>query len=198
MLKRITGILGTCAVLLTVACGGKDVEQAREYERLTTEVSVVVEEVRASMGPELYSNLHHLIAYDVFAVDAMVVLADDPSARLRSNAMFVLSHINDPEFPDAQAKVAQALHDGLADPHRLVRYEAAAGLLYRNDWTVIPVLIEGLNDPQPAVRFNCHQVLNQVTSENFGYVSSSPETGRTAAVQRWSEWYEDWKSTRRG
>lgn len=177
------------------SCSSPEPSQHKQYEKLSHEVGRIIEQVRQSTGPELYSHLNRLIAYDVFAIDPVAEqLAVDPNPRLRSNAMFILASIKDEHFPSAQQKILDLLHRGLNDPHKLVRLEAASGLAARNDWSVLPVLLDGLEDSRPVVRYNCHQTLMTVTSEDFGYLVDAPETERKEAIARWRAWYKHWDS----
>jgi hypothetical protein len=173
-----------------------DVREHKQYPKLREEVDGVVAQVQSAAGPDLYNHLQRLVAFDVFAIEAVADLLEEPNPRLRSNALFVLSHFNDETFPREQEIVADALEEGLEDPHRLVRYEAATGLLMRQQWQAIPVLFEGLEDDDPAVRLNCHRILAEATSEDFGFVASAHADQRHDAVQRWRSWYDRWESER--
>ena len=105
----------------------------------------------------------------------------------------VLAQIQDPEHPAYSDKIDRALREGLDDTDSLVRYEAAVGLLDRNHWDVIPVLLEGLEDERAGVRARCHQTLRLVTSQDFGFSLDAPPADREVAVQRWKSWYDDWR-----
>ena len=187
--------IGFASVMVAVGCSsGSKLADHPEYGHVHKEVYAVIDEVRTAKGTDLYNHLQRLVAYDMFAVEPVLdELAEDPNPRLRSNAMWVLAQINDPEFPVLNAKIQQALEEGLEDGDRLVRYEAASALLTRNDWTVVPVLLEGLSDSEAMVRYNCHESLKSVTSQDFGYTVDSPEPERVAAISRWESWYQDWQ-----
>jgi len=169
-----------------------------EYAKLKPEIVRLVTKMRSCQGPALYVALQELVAYDIFAVDLVSKLVEDPNPRLRSNALWVLYQINDPEYPKVQENIDGLLIDSLDDPDRLVRFEAASGLVSRNKWEHIPVLFEGLRDPSAAVRFSCHATLQDVTAQNFGFAVDGETDDREQALVRWCEWYEDWRSRTRG
>ncbi len=183
-------VLGTA---MTVSCSSTPTLQDHpEYDRLQGEIERVCDYVRNTSGAELYSHLKRLVAYDVFAVDQVMEMADDPNARLRCNAIWVLAQVRDPKFPDVERRIYRTLRNGLDDGDRLVRFEAASGLVGRNSWDVIPVLFEGMEDADPSVRFNCHETLKLATSKDFGYLVDAPANERSEALRRWERWFDDW------
>jgi HEAT repeat protein len=135
------------------------------------------------------------VAYDVFAVDPVCGLAEEPNPRVRSNAMWVLSQIQDPDYPAQMRAVDRTLRRGLEDVEPTVRFEAASGLAARGAWDVLPILIEGLEHPDSGVRYRCHEQLLQTTSRNLGYAVDAPAADRREFAARWRAWYEDWART---
>jgi len=193
---RVLGSALVVGLLLGTGCrSSAPLQDHPEYEKLQGEVEQIINAVRVNSGPQVMVSLERLIAYDVFAVDQLLDLAHDPSARLRSNALWVLAQINDPNYPAVQKQIHRALREALDDRDRLVRLEAANGLLARNDWESIPMVIAGLEDDDPVVRFECHETLRQVTSQDFGYRADAAPEQRQVAVARWKEWYSGWAAT---
>ena len=197
MFKQL--LAGTALVCLALATGCKSNSSSAltkhpEYPRLRKEMAETVAIIRKSEGLPLYRALRKLVAYDLFALDVAKEMLEDPNARIRSNAVWVLGQIPpDPSFPEESAELVDSLEDALEDMNRLVRYEAACALLLRNDWNVIPLLLRGLEDEDAAVRMSCHDVLRMATSENFGFRADDPLDRRQDAVARWRGWYDDWE-----
>jgi len=179
-------------VVTVGACTTHPIYDHPQNPQIQGEIRQVVKEVRNLSGEPLYERLRQLVAYDVFSVDEVTKLCRDPNPRLRSNAMWVLGQIGDPNYEDIERRILTALRRGSRDADRIVRYEAASGLLLHNHWDAIPILLEGLADPEPGISHNCNVVLTQVTSRNFGFDIDAPPEERMAAVQRWRDWYKDW------
>jgi HEAT repeat protein len=179
-----------------VGCASGDISDHPSNPEIQREIVQIVQAVRQESGAALYSDLRRLVAYDVFAVEQMSKLAEDPNARLRSNAMWVIAQVHDPERPRMMDEVDSILRRGLKDGDQTVRLEAAAGLASRGAWDVLPILIEGLDNNESSVRVRCHEQLVTTTSKDFGYQVDAPEDDRKAAAERWRRWYEGWQRTR--
>lgn len=186
-----TLLVMTLAVL--AACASDPIDSHPSNPEIQRQIATIMQQVRNDTGASLYANLRRLIAYDVFAVDQVLVMARDDNARLRSNALFVLAQIKDTEQASRMERIEDALRDGLDDPVATVRYEAATGLASRGEWDVLPVLIDGLDSDDPGVRYRCHQQLLSTTSQDFGYSVDDDVANRNAAVTRWRSWYTGWE-----
>jgi hypothetical protein len=179
-----------------VGCASGDLTGHPANPEIQREVSQIVDAVRQETGSALYSDLRRLVAYDVFAVEQVSKLADDPNARLRSNAMWVLAQVHDAERPAVNDHIDSVLRKGMKDDDPTVRLEAAAGLASRGSWDVLPVLIDGLDNQESSVRYRCHEQLVTTTSKDFGYQVDSSEEDRKAAADRWRKWYDGWLRAR--
>jgi len=179
---------------LLAACASDPIDTHPANPEIQRQIATIMQAVRNDTGASLYANLRRLIAYDVFAVDQVLVLAKDDNARLRSNALFVLAQIKDTEQASRMERIEDALRDGLEDPDANVRYEAATGLASRGEWDVLPVLIDGLDSEDPGIRYRCHQQLLATTSQDFGYSVDDDVAQRHVSVSRWRSWYEHWEA----
>jgi HEAT repeat protein len=179
-----------------VGCASGDMSDHPANPEIQREIAQVVDAVRQETGTALYSDLRRLVAYDVFAVEQVSKLAEDPNARLRSNAMWVLAQIRDAERPKVVEHVNAILRKGLKDDDPTVRLEAAAGLAAKGSWDVLPVLIDGLEAQDSSIRYRCHEQLVSTTSKDFGYQVDAPDEDRKAAADRWRKWYDGWLHSR--
>lgn len=77
-----------------------------------------------------------------------------------------------------------------ADAH--VKVIAAQEAARRRDPATIPQLIDLLGDEEKWVRYNAHVALNVIAGpkEEFGYNYLAPPKQRSAAIQKYREWYE--------
>ncbi len=72
-----------------------------------------------------------------------------------------------------------------------IRRFAALALGIIGDPATAHYLIELLRDSDETVRYEAVDGLFELTGEDLGYVSDSPEAERTAASRRWDEWLAD-------
>lgn len=193
-MKSLRTIL-LAATCVAMACASDPIANHPANPEIQRQITAILQTIRTQGGSELLANLHRLVAYDVFAVDQVAELADDQNARLRSNAMYVLAQISDPEQSGRMEKIEKVLRRGLEDDDETVRYEAATGLASRGAWDVLPVLIDGLSSAEPGIRYRCNQQLIATTSQDFGYSVDGDVTHRGRAADQWRAWYERWQQS---
>ena len=70
-----------------------------------------------------------------------------------------------------------------ADPRQRARAVVAAG--ERRDAGPVPLLVDRLEDEDPAVRFYAIQALRKITGKDLGYAYYAPADERALAVRRW-------------
>lgn len=193
MTRRLPAVL---LALSVAACASDPIRQHPAYAEVQRQIAEIIRAVRTESGTALLSDLRRLVAYDVFAVDQVAAMARDDNARVRSNAMYVLSQIEDKDHPKLMKQIDESLHDGLDDAEPTVRFEAATGLAARGSWEVLPILIDGLEHPDSGVRYRCHEQLVATTSRDFGFSIDDDSEKRKAAVAQWRAWYGKWQGER--
>ena len=72
---------------------------------------------------------------------------------------------------------------------KIVRYEAAAGLLNHGDTTAVPVLVDFLDHPDRRLRYKAIQVLKKSTGRDFDYQFAAPAESRAIAINKWRAWW---------
>lgn len=117
----------------------------------------------------------------------------------------LLAMVQDPRSDVAGAALAAlgATRDSRLVPHlRAVPWpatgasvdlalERARTLLRLGDWSMLPHMIDGLEDSRLMTRALCAQALYEVTKERFGFDPRGDEELRGASVQRWREWWAE-------
>jgi hypothetical protein len=114
----------------------------------------------------------------------------------------LLEMVNDPRADVAGAALAAL---GATRDHRLVEplrelpwpdaehpdvaLERARTLLRLGDWTMVPHLIDGLEDERVMIRALCSQALHEATHERFDFDASAPPEVRAESVARWRSWW---------
>jgi hypothetical protein len=114
----------------------------------------------------------------------------------------LLEMVNDPRADVAGAALAAigATRDArLVEPlrelpwpdeqHPDVALERARALLRLGDWSLVPHLIDGLEDERLMVRALCGQALYEATHERFDFDANASDGERAASVARWREWW---------
>ncbi len=67
--------------------------------------------------------------------------------------------------------------------------ERARTLLRLGDWSMVPLLMKGLEDQRLMTRALCGQALYESTHERFDFDPNGTEEERAASVQRWQAWW---------
>jgi hypothetical protein len=102
--------------------------------------------------------------------------SDDPEVRLRARSILDEAR---KERPDASADLGQAI-DVLAEA---------------KDRTLVPTLLQLLGHEREDVRYAAEYGLRRVTGQTFGYNATADAEARTAAAERWADWWKEAKPT---
>jgi len=151
---------------------------------LSRSVDKIVARLPYETGNELYADLQLLVAYDKFAVEQMLECLESDNPKLKCSAAYVLGQLRANEALDVLLSMTD-------DQNRYVRFEVARAVFEIGAWDTIPIIIEGLNDPELSIRRGCFEVLNRKTGESFGYSFDGPEEERFASTRRWFDWWEN-------
>jgi hypothetical protein len=192
---RIRSFLAGSLLLAAGACATDPIASHPANPEIQRQITSIIAKVRFHTGAELVASLERLVAYDVFAIEQVADLAEDPNPRLRGNALWVLSQVRDASHPRQMERIEAILRDALDDQDSGVAYEAATGLAARGEWDVLPRLIDGLDDGDAGVRYRCHQQLVATTSRDFGYSIDGDPAARQVAIAAWRDWYAAWSGT---
>jgi len=69
--------------------------------------------------------------------------------------------------------------------------ERARTLLRLGDWSMLPHLINGLEDERVMIRALCSQALWEATHERFDYDANAPDAERQASIESWRAWWHE-------
>ncbi|MBL8693896.1 MAG: HEAT repeat domain-containing protein [Planctomycetes bacterium] len=108
-------------------------------------------------------------------------VADEDPVR-RAFALNVLGAMGD-------RRVIETLREATRDPEPSVRYEAARSCMRLGEWSVLGVLVDGLQDESVYRRTLCHDALRKNTGVDFGFQPQAPTEERAAAVAKWRSWW---------
>jgi len=68
--------------------------------------------------------------------------------------------------------------------------ERARTLLRLGDWSMVPLLVEGLADERLLIRALCGQALFEATHERQGFDPNAAPEERARSVERWRAWWQ--------
>jgi len=119
------------------------------------------------------------------AYPTLLELATDERSHVAGAALAALGATGDSRLVEPMRSLAwpDAAHDSL-------RLERARALLRLGDWSMVPILIDGLEAEHLMVRALCGQALYESTRERFGFEPGADEAARAAAVGRWRTWWD--------
>lgn len=72
--------------------------------------------------------------------------------------------------------------------------ERARTLLRLGDWSMVPLLIGGLEDERLMTRALCSQALYEATHERFDFDPGASDVERAASIDRWQAWWQERQS----
>lgn len=149
-------------------------------------VRVQIGELPRQAGQDLLATLETIVAHKEISLRPIREALPNADARTRSHLVYVLGRIGGPE-------AGRILTTALADPDPVVRFESAAALLDKGDFSGVPVLIKSLRDADRKIRFKSIESLKRFTKKDFGYDFAADAPAREDAALRWDAW---WAKTR--
>jgi hypothetical protein len=156
-------------------------------DQIENQVRKRIDHMKYESGTELLRSMETIASCRELALRPIAEAMQTADPGMRSYLVYTLSLMGSSQ---AHALVARQL----SDSSPVVRYEAASALLQYKDVSGIPVLIGFLEDNDRRIRFKSFQALSTFTKEDFGYDFGAPEPERTAAVQRWKDWWTSRRS----
>lgn len=192
-------ILGSTACVSETRVNNKVVDDPERYESYTEgeqaelgdpnekRIEEAVDAVAFERGPKLLANIQFLIAQKQLAVEPILTVLPNSSARARACYLYILGFTRTPESH-------QALVDNIGHDDVVVRYEAGAGLLSQGDLSGVPILITLLDHEDRQMRYKAIEALRSGTGKDFGYQFAAPDDVRTASIVKWSKWWDNEKA----
>jgi hypothetical protein len=146
----------------------------------------------ASPPPRLAPRIGMAILSRITAAGAaepprLLGMVSDPRTDVAGSALAALGATRD-------ARLVQPLHDipwPKSHENGDLRLERARTLLRLGDWSVLPIMVEGLRDDRLMTRALCAQALSEATHEKLGYDARAEPEEREAAIGRWQTWLRE-------
>lgn len=160
--------------------------------QIQQDIHELLSRVPSATPREWGSLARKLSLYGEPAVPPLVAsLREQSGERIHIMAAFVLGMIKDP-------RSLTALNEARFNPSERVRFEAATSMLRMGDHRGLETMIGGLENADPLVRARSILVLEERTSETFGYRADARPGDRAAAVSRWRAWLAQTHGVRQG
>lgn len=121
------------------------------------------------------------------AYPKLLEMVGSGDARARSFAMSVISAMRDPRLLDP-FREAVSLDDLRSDNHR---YDYARAILSMGDFDGAPILIGGLEDPNPQKRALAYRALGRSTNTGIGFDPHGSEEERAESIAKWRRWWAE-------
>ena len=182
---RLSPLIGSALLVLLASCALFHHEEPFEEASpaLKSEIDRLVKDLEYQHGAELLRSNQRLVYIGEPAIPTLLEALRSRDAKTKANATYVLGEIRD-------RRVVPYLEPLVENEDGSVRYEAAASLLVLGDWNVsVPVLFQGMRDPDRWNRFKAFSVLKNAFRQDFGYDWQAPEPAREEAVKRFEEWW---------
>jgi hypothetical protein len=119
------------------------------------------------------------------AYPTLLAMVEDPRSDVAGAALAALGATGDSRLVEHLRELPWPEGDANAD----LALERARTQLRLGDWTMTPILIEGLSDERVMTRALCSQALYEATRERFGFNPRDEEAKRNAAISRWERWW---------
>lgn len=159
----------------------------RPYAELTpqaqADIGMLIGRIPSASPEQRMEIATRLVRFGEAAVPQLVEGLSHPDPSVRITSAYLLGLLKDPRSLDA-------LYRALSDPLEDVRFEAGTALLRAGDDRAVPLLIHGLEHPDPLVRARAITVLQGRTGSTLDFRPDATPEDRAAAVARWRAWYE--------
>lgn len=159
----------------------------RPFARLTpqaqADIGMLIGRIPNASPEQRMEIATRLLRFGEAAVPQLVQALSHPDPSVRITSAYLLGLLKDPRSLDA-------LNRALSDPLEDVRFEAGTALLRAGDDRAVPLLIHGLEHPDPLVRARAITVLQGRTGSTLDFRPDATPEDRAAAVARWRAWYE--------
>ncbi|MBK7877142.1 MAG: hypothetical protein IPJ77_15595 [Planctomycetes bacterium] len=154
--------------------------------QLREQISDAAKKLPWTHGLERVELVHWFAQVGEPAYPVLLDMVLDPRKDVAGAALAALGATRDSRLvPSLQALPWPRQQDGD------LALERARTLLRLGDWQMVPRLIEGLKDERLVTRALCIQALYEATHERLGFDARAEEPDRTAAVQKWEQWWQE-------
>jgi hypothetical protein len=176
-------------MLLCTACQTATKASERAWLEPSPQLKLKIEEEAQRLpwthGLDRVQLIHWFASVGEPAYPTLLDMVSDARTDVAGSALAALGATRD-------SRLVEPLH-AIPWPHgpdsQELVLERARTLVRLGDWSVMPILIEGLRDDALMTRALCFQALSEATRERFDYDPRGGDEERAAAVERWQVWW---------
>jgi len=111
-------------------------------------------------------------------------MVTDPRPRVAGTALAALGSTGDPRLIEPLRALPWPTEDNVD-----LALERARALMQLGDWSLVPLIIEGLRDERFYTRAVCAKALTDATRESIPFDPSAAEDEREQQILKWEAWW---------
>lgn len=151
---------------------------------LAQEIEQQAERLPWTHGYERIEMIHWFASVGEPAYPTLLAMVSDPRMDVAGSALAALGATGDSRLVKPLREIPWPEESEID-----LALERARTLLRLGDWSMVPHLIDGLEDDRVMVRALCAQALYEATHQRFGYDPKTEGTERETSVNAWREWW---------
>lgn len=151
---------------------------------LAQEIEQQAERLPWTHGYERIEMIHWFASVGEPAYPTLLGMVSDPRIDVAGSALAALGATGDSRLVGPLREIPWPEESEID-----LALERARTLLRLGDWSMVPHLIDGLEDERVMVRALSAQALYEATHQRFEYNPSAEASERETAVNAWREWW---------
>lgn len=151
---------------------------------LAQEIEQQAERLPWTHGYERIEMIHWFASVGEPAYPTLLAMVSDPRMDVAGSALAALGATGDSRLVGPLREIPWPPESEID-----LALERARTLLRLGDWSMVPHLIDGLEDDRVMIRALCAQALYEATHQRFDYDPKTEGAEREAAVNTWREWW---------
>lgn len=151
---------------------------------LAQEIEQQAERLPWTHGYERIEMIHWFASVGEPAYPTLLGMVSDPRMDVAGSALAALGATGDSRLVEPLRGIPWPLESEID-----LALERARTLLRLGDWSMVPHLIDGLEDDRVMIRALSAQALYEATHQRFDYDPSAAVAERETAVDAWRAWW---------
>lgn len=135
-------------------------------------------------GYERVEIIHWFASVGEPAYPTLLGMVSDPRPDVAGSALAALGATGDSRLVEPLREIPWPSESEIE-----LALERARTLLRLGDWSMVPHLIDGMEDERVMIRALCAQALYEATHQRFDYDANAEPADREASVERWRAWW---------
>lgn len=151
---------------------------------LAEDIQQQAERLPWTHGYERVEIIHWFASVGEPAYPTLLAMVDDPRPDVAGSALAALGATGDSRLVEPLREIPWPTESEIE-----LALERARTLLRLGDWSMVPHLIDGMEDERVMIRALSSQALYEATHQRFQYDANATPEERAASITRWREWW---------